>query len=175
MQKLNISLENAREISSLISKNFDLEIVKLENFFYKRDFDMESAKKLLLSEEEVEVFKSIDELMLGRKRLAIEYSNKGDAMPFLYALSAIFRVMVKIKVLNIKKESYNSFVKTHQKFKKILPHPYFVFKNIGIANKLSLEEIEEMIMLCLEAESKIRKGELPKDIALLELISKIKI
>ena len=32
-----------------------------------------------------------------------------------------------------------------------------------------------MIMLCLEAESKIRKGELPKDIALLELISKIKI
>jgi len=169
--RIDISSRDAYRLATILNKNSQQELEKLENFFYERKFSFEEAEKLLLNREEVEIFKSLEALILGRRDLALKYALQSEAMPFIYAMMASLRVIIKIKILDLKSESYDNFMKvTYPKFKKVLPHPYFVFKNLKIANKFPIDKVDRLILKTIEAESSIREG-LPPKVALLNLIN----
>lgn len=176
IEKLKANREDAKKLSDIMIDNFHNEIVKLENYFFDKEFNLEEAEKLIISEQNIEIFKALEALLKNNNKLSLQYAEKEDALPFIYAFLAVIKVLVKIKVLDIKKQSYDNFMKkTYPKFKKVLPHPYFVFKNISIASKYSLKELYSILKIISEAEEDIRTGDADKKIALLNMLSKIKI
>lgn len=169
-EKMDIPHDEAYKLASLISSNHEQEIEKLINFFYKKPFSFEDAERLIVQKESVDIFKSLEALIKGNKTLAIQYVEENKGIPFLYAMMQSLKVILKIKILNLNTQSYNSFMKdTYPKFKKILPHPYFVFKHLYISKRFSKDKISDLIFKTLQAEVDIRQGT-PSSISLLNLI-----
>lgn len=175
MERLDIDRKDAIQLSRLLKNNYKSELIKLESYFLNSDFNMEDAEKLIVGEEEIAIFQSIEDLFKGKIESTIKYAKSNPpALPFIYAVNATLKVILKIKLLNLSPESYSKFTKdTYPKFKNILPHPYFVFKNLRLANTISDTKLSHLILECLEAEKKVRKT-FPNEAIILSIASTFK-
>lgn len=148
------------------------ELNKLEMLFLDRPFDMTLAKSMLVNRENIDIFSCVENLV--KKQKSDEYL-KLEPLPFIYALASIYKTITKIKILSLNSSNYSSFKSDiYPKFKDVLPHPYYVFKNIKFARKYSLKALYDISNLIIKAERDIRSGASKEVINILvDKISKI--
>jgi hypothetical protein len=164
-ETFNIDLKDSLKIATMIKGDPEIEIEKLKSLFYTKPFSLEEAEKTMFYQENIDLFQALERLMQGKKDLVFKLGSN-DTISFIFSFSKIIAVLVKIRILEIKQQSYDSFMKSFKRYKKIFPHPYFVFKNIKLAYSISLERLKKLSILAISSEANIKKGVSPDSILL---------
>jgi DNA polymerase-3 subunit delta len=182
--ELNVDNKIAINLVEMIGNNvlkLKNEIEKLKNYFYKQEFNLEKAKKLISINEEYNLFEQVDKLLKGEKKSVIDFLNKEKkGQIFLFWLGQELKELLKLSILVnegklVFSNNYNQFkVKFDENsdyFKG--KHPYRVFKTMENLKKFSEEKLKSLIGDLLDTEYKIKSGFGEEEILINILILKV--
>lgn len=167
--ELKVNDKVALELLEMIGDNIlklKNELEKLNNYFYKKEFSLEEAKKLISVKVEYNLFEQVDKLLKGDKADVLEYLKKEkNGQLFLFWLGQELKELLKLSLLVkegklINTNNYNSFkVKFDENNRYFVgKHPYRVFKTMENLKNLNLEKIKFLLNELLQTEFKIKSG-----------------
>lgn len=167
--ELNVNDKTALELLEMIGDNIlklKNELEKLNNYFYKKEFSLEEAKKLISVKVEYNLFEQVDKLLKGDKRGVLEYLKKEkNGQLFLFWLAQELKELLKLSLLVkegklIYTNNYNSFkVKFDENNRYFVgKHPYRVFKTMENLKNLNIEKLRFLLEELLQTEFRIKSG-----------------
>ncbi len=169
--KVELQVDNkiALELLDMIGDNIiklKNELEKLKNFFYKREFNINEAKKIISIKVEYNLFEQVDKLLKGDKKSVVEYLKKEkNGQLFLFWLGQELKELLKLSLLVnegklVNTSNYNQFkVKFDENNAYFIgKHPYRVFKTMENLKNFDVKKLKFLLAELLDTEFKIKSG-----------------
>lgn len=168
-EELGVDNKIASELLDMIGDNIiklKNEIEKLNNYFYKKEFRIEEAKKLISVKVEYNLFEQVDKLLKGDKKGVINYlQTEKNGQLFLFWLAQELKELLKLSLLIgegklTNTNNYNAFkVKFDENNRYFVgKHPYRVFKTMENLKNFTTEKLKFLLKELLDTELKIKSG-----------------
>lgn len=167
--EMQVDNKTALELLEMIGDNIiklKNEMEKLKNFFYKKEFNINEAKKIISVKVEYNLFDQVDKLLKGNKKSVIEYLKKEkNGQLLLFWLGQELKELLKLSLLInegklINTNNYNQFkVKFDENSEYFIgKHPYRVFKTMENLKYFDLPKLKFLLSELLDTEFKIKSG-----------------
>lgn len=168
-EELKVDNKVASELLDMIGDNIiklKNELEKLNNYFYKKDFNLTEAKKLISVKVEYNLFEQVDKLLKGDKKSVLEYlKTEKNGQLFLFWLAQELKELLKLSLLIgegklVNTNNYNVFKAKFDENNRYFvgKHPYRVFKTMENLKHFSTYKLKFLLKELLETEFKIKSG-----------------
>jgi DNA polymerase-3 subunit delta len=162
MKGLDLAVEEKalRELAFIF--NDDLwsiitEIKKLASYKKEETIQLEDVKKLVQSDLVNDIFKTIDALSSGNKKLALNllnnHLNKGENEFYLISMIAFqFKNLLKVKAAQEEGMPYHLIAKNTKL------HPFIVKKSYGFLSRFNLERLKLLYKKLADIDYSLKRG-----------------
>ncbi len=173
--KISISPEAVEKLVVFVGNNLELlsrEVEKLVNYKNEREITASDVEKLVKSKIDTDIFKTVDALARGDKRISIEllHNHLGSGEDPFYLLSMYFyqfRNLVKIKPLAEKNIAQPEIIS------KLKMHPFVVRKTLNQARNFSWDKLKSSYNALCKIDFEAKTGKTDIALALDKFVAEV--